>query len=82
MVGASIFALCMWLRFEPGLEEWITKLEISPFYIGVYVLILASAVMMIISFIGCVAALQENTITILIVSKQRYNETKASISLH
>lgn len=62
----------MWLRFEPGLEEWIEKLELSPFYIGIYVLIIAAAVMMLISFIGCVAALQENTVTILIVSKQKH----------
>lgn len=72
MVGASIFALCMWLRFEPGLQEWIEKLELSQFYIGIYVLLIAAAVMMIISFIGCVAALQENTVTILIVSKRHY----------
>lgn len=71
MIGASIFALCMWLRFEPGLEEWVEKLELSPFYIGIYVLVIASAVMMLISFIGCVAALQENTVTILIVSKSK-----------
>lgn len=68
MIGASVFALCMWLRFEPGLGEWITKLELSSFYIGVYVLIIASAIMMIVSFIGCIAALQENTVMVLIVS--------------
>lgn len=72
MIAASIFALCMWLRFEQGLQEWIEKLELSPFYIGVYVLVIASAVMMIISFIGCVAALQENNVTILIVSRKRH----------
>lgn len=81
MIGASIFALCMWLKFEPGLAEWIEKLELSPFYIGVYVLILASAIMMLISFIGCIAALQENTVTILIVSKKQKEKLKRFILL-
>lgn len=71
IIAASVFALCMWLRFEPGLGEWITKLELSSFYIGVYVLIIASAIMMIVSFIGCISALQENTVMILIVSTQQ-----------
>lgn len=68
MFGASIFALCMWLRFEPGLGEWIQKLDLQAFYYGGYVLMLAAAVMMIVAFIGCIAALQENTVTILVVS--------------
>lgn len=68
MIGAAIFALCLWLRFEPGLEEWIDKLELHTFYIGIYILVLAGVVMMIVSFIGCLSALQESQFALLLVS--------------
>lgn len=68
MIGASIFALCLWLRFEPGLEDWIDKLELKIYYTGVYILIIGSIVVMIVAFIGCVSALQENRSTMLLVS--------------
>lgn len=65
MIGAAILILCLWLRFEPGLEEWIEKLELYDFYTGLYILIIAGLVMMVVSFIGCISALQENTVALL-----------------
>ncbi|KAG5886202.1 hypothetical protein JTB14_028033 [Gonioctena quinquepunctata] len=50
MIGASIFALCLWMRFEPGIQEWLQKLDAEVFYIGIYVLIFATVVVMIVSF--------------------------------
>ncbi|XP_057659429.1 tetraspanin-2A isoform X2 [Diorhabda carinulata] len=66
MIGAAIFALCLWLRFEPGIQEWLQKLDSLQFYNGVYVLIVASLIIMIVSFIGCISALQESTVAILL----------------
>jgi len=66
MIGASIFALCLWLRFEPGIEDWLKKLEATEFYIGVYVLIIAAVIIMVVSFIGCVSALQESSVALLV----------------
>jgi type III secretory pathway component EscS len=68
MIGASIFALCLWLRFEPGIGEFLEKLDAEEFYIGVYVLIVASIIIMIVAFIGCISALQESSIVLLVVS--------------
>lgn len=68
MIGASIFALCLWLRFEPGIGEYLEKLNGTDFYIGVYVLIVAAIIIMIVAFVGCVSALQENAVFLLVVS--------------
>lgn len=65
-LGAAIFALCLWLRFEEGIQEWLQKLDSEQFYIGVYVLIVASLIVMIVSFIGCISALQESTMALLV----------------
>lgn len=68
MIGACIFALCLWLRFEPGIGEYLQKLEATSFYDGVYVLIVASIIIMIVAFIGCLSALQESGFALLVVS--------------
>lgn len=68
MIGASVFALCLWLRFENGVELWLNKLEASQLFIGLYVLIAASVLIMIVSFVGCLSALQESATALLIVS--------------
>lgn len=68
MIGACIFALCLWLKFEPGIQEWLQKLEALQFYIGVYVLIGAAVIIMVVAFVGCISALQESSLALLIVS--------------
>ncbi|KAJ8953321.1 hypothetical protein NQ318_012115 [Aromia moschata] len=70
MIGACIFALCLWLRFEPGIQEWLQRLDAEQFYIGVYVLIIAAVVIMIVSFIGCASALQESSLALLILTHE------------
>ncbi|XP_012269913.1 tetraspanin-2A [Athalia rosae] len=59
ILGAAMFGLSLWMRLEPGFEEWVGWLGMSEFYIGIYVLILASVIVMVISFVGCGAALME-----------------------
>ncbi|GLV35179.1 Tetraspanin 2A [Carabus blaptoides fortunei] len=66
LIAASVLGLCMWLRFEPGIDDWVTKLELQPFYIGVYVLILGAVLVMVVSFLGCFAALSENQVFMMI----------------
>ncbi|KAF5297985.1 hypothetical protein FQA39_LY11860 [Lamprigera yunnana] len=65
MIGAAIFALSLWLRFEPGLEEWVVRLELENFYIGLYILIVAGIIIMLVSFVGCVSSLQESKFALL-----------------
>ncbi|KAH1026903.1 hypothetical protein HUJ05_000499 [Dendroctonus ponderosae] len=65
IIGAAIFALCLWLRFEPGINEWLTILNASNFYIGIYILVIVAAIIMVVSFLGCLSSLQENATIIL-----------------
>lgn len=66
IIGASVFALCLWLRFEPGIQEWLSLLNASDFYIGIYILIISAFVIMVVAFIGCLSTLQENSSVLLI----------------
>lgn len=62
-----MFGLSIWIRMEPGFEEWVEFLDMYEFYIGVYVLIFTSVFIMIIAFVGCAAALMENILALYIV---------------
>ncbi|XP_022904592.1 tetraspanin-2A isoform X2 [Onthophagus taurus] len=60
MIAMAVFVLCLWLRLEPGFSEWIEILRIEIVYIGPYILIAVSVVVIVASFLGCLSALQEN----------------------
>uniref|UniRef100_A0A1A9VCR9 Tetraspanin n=1 Tax=Glossina austeni TaxID=7395 RepID=A0A1A9VCR9_GLOAU len=66
MIATSLFALTVWLRAEPGFNEWLRILEAESFYIGVYILIAISIIMMAVAFLGCLSALMENTLALLV----------------
>ncbi|XP_013108499.1 tetraspanin-2A [Stomoxys calcitrans] len=66
MLATSLFALTVWLRAEPGFNEWLKILEAESFYIGVYILIGISIIMMAVSFLGCLSALMENTLALFV----------------
>uniref|UniRef100_A0A182XCD9 Tetraspanin n=1 Tax=Anopheles quadriannulatus TaxID=34691 RepID=A0A182XCD9_ANOQN len=61
IVGAGLFAFTIFIRAEPGFDEWIAILEVYEYYIGVYILIGAGALVMIFSFLGCCSALMEHS---------------------
>ncbi|XP_076243297.1 tetraspanin 2A [Calliopsis andreniformis] len=62
LLGSAMFGLCMWLRLDPGFQEWVEFLEMYEFYIGIYILLAASIFIIIITFIGCGVALMEHII--------------------
>ncbi|XP_059061980.1 tetraspanin-2A [Achroia grisella] len=61
LFGVSIFALCLWICFEPGFNEWMRTLELQKYFIGIYIILIGSLIIMTVSFVGCVAALAENS---------------------
>lgn len=66
MFATALFALTIWLRAEDGFNNWLTILQAQSFYIGVYILIGTSIIMMAVSFLGCLSALMENTLALLV----------------
>ncbi|XP_050298592.1 tetraspanin-2A [Anthonomus grandis grandis] len=64
ILGAAVFVLCLWLRFESGINEWLTILNALNFYIGVYILMIIAAIIMVVAVLGCMSALQENSVVL------------------
>ncbi|XP_060698938.1 CD9 molecule a [Hemiscyllium ocellatum] len=62
LAGTAVLAIGLWLRFDPQTKD-IFEIEENPssFYIGVYILIGAGALMMVVGFLGCCGAIQEST---------------------
>ncbi|XP_078113028.1 CD9 molecule a isoform X3 [Sander vitreus] len=61
LAGTAVFAIGLWLRLDPktkGLFEGPDSLYV--FYTGVYILIGAGALMMVVGFLGCCGAIQES----------------------
>ncbi|XP_009074452.1 PREDICTED: CD9 antigen, partial [Acanthisitta chloris] len=61
LAGTAVLAIGLWLRFDSQTKS-IFELESNntKFYTGVYILIGAGALMMLVGFLGCCGALQES----------------------
>ncbi|XP_077453029.1 CD9 molecule a isoform X2 [Stigmatopora argus] len=61
LAGTAVFAIGLWLRLDPKTKSLFDGPE-SPyvFYTGVYILIGAGALMMVVGFLGCCGAIQES----------------------
>lgn len=61
LAGTGVLAVGLWLRFDPKTKN-LFEGESSPyvFYTGVYILIAAGAMMMVVGFFGCCGAIQES----------------------
>ncbi|XP_075567506.1 CD9 antigen isoform X5 [Pelecanus crispus] len=61
LAGTAVLAIGLWLRFDSQTKS-IFDLESNntTFYTGVYILIGAGALMMMVGFLGCCGALQES----------------------
>ncbi|KAI4897935.1 hypothetical protein NFI96_019838 [Prochilodus magdalenae] len=61
LAGTGVLAVGLWLRFDPKTRN-LFEGESSPyvFYTGVYILIAAGALMMVVGFFGCCGAIQES----------------------
>ncbi|CRK86592.1 CLUMA_CG000161, isoform A [Clunio marinus] len=66
LIGLGLFAFSVWIRVEPGFEEWISILNIYAYYIGVYILIGVSVLVLITSFLGCCSALMEHGVALIL----------------
>ncbi|XP_017549476.1 CD9 molecule b isoform X1 [Pygocentrus nattereri] len=61
LAGTGVLAVALWLRFDKK-TEGLFQVEGSPsaFFTGVYILIVAGALMMVVGFLGCCGAIRES----------------------
>ncbi|XP_034169110.1 CD9 molecule b isoform X1 [Pangasianodon hypophthalmus] len=61
LAGTGVLASALWLRFDKNTEVLFHE-EGSPstFYTGVYILIVAGSLMMVVGFLGCFGAIRES----------------------
>nr|BAI87827.1 CD9 antigen [Conger myriaster] len=61
LAGTAVFAVGLWLRFDNKTKGLFEGEEApSVFFTGVYILIAAGALMMVVGFLGCCGAIQES----------------------
>ena len=66
IIGAALFGLSVWVRTEPGFVDWVSKLELIVFFIGIYILIAVGIIVMGLSFLGCLSSLMENMLALYV----------------
>ncbi|CAG0919214.1 unnamed protein product, partial [Notodromas monacha] len=60
LLGAALFALAAWIRYQDDFKEWIIELGLQHFWNGIYVLFTVGVLSMILSFVGCIGAINES----------------------
>ncbi|XP_028664001.1 CD9 antigen-like isoform X1 [Erpetoichthys calabaricus] len=61
LAGTAVLAIGLWLRFDSRTKGIFEADTNSSFYTGVYILIGAGAIMMVVGFLGCCGAIQESS---------------------
>ncbi|KAM4747583.1 CD9 antigen [Rhinophrynus dorsalis] len=61
LAGTAVLAIGLWLRFDGKVKAMFeSDANTSSFFTGVYILIGAGALMMLVGFLGCCGAIQES----------------------
>uniref|UniRef100_A0A8D1FZ70 Tetraspanin n=1 Tax=Sus scrofa TaxID=9823 RepID=A0A8D1FZ70_PIG len=69
LAGIAVLAIGLWLRFDSQTKSiFEQENNNSSFYTGVYILIGAGALMMVVGFLGCCGAVQESQCMLGLVS--------------
>lgn len=68
ILGIVVFALCIWLKSDQSFHRWVEDLEIFEFYIGIYIILFGSCMIIFTSCLSCLFIANENVRGLQIVS--------------
>lgn len=71
ILGLLVFILGFWFRFEGQVRTWVGDLGMTQYWTGLYILMAAAAVIIIISICGCAGALTANPNLLLTVLRKK-----------
>ncbi|CAL8089441.1 unnamed protein product [Orchesella dallaii] len=60
LLGLTLFCLSVWMRFEGEVRTWISELGMYQYWTGLYILMAASIIIVLISICGCGGTLTAN----------------------
>ncbi|ODM99148.1 23 kDa integral membrane protein [Orchesella cincta] len=60
LLGLTLFCLSVWMRFEGEVRVWISELGMYQYWTGLYILMAASIIIVLISICGCGGTLTAN----------------------
>lgn len=66
ILSIGLFVVAIWVVTEPNYSEWMALLDANVYYVGIYILILACILTVVVSFLGCGAALMEHQFGLLV----------------
>ncbi|KAK9497697.1 hypothetical protein O3M35_004372 [Rhynocoris fuscipes] len=66
IIAFIVIGLCLWLRFDPDVGDWVDVLNIRSFYIGLYILIISNILVCASGFLSCIATLSANQFLLLV----------------
>lgn len=69
IAGAFLLGYVVYTRLDTVLQEWIDALQIWNVYIGLYILIFASIIVILAPFLSCFSVYQEIVQLLTAVSK-------------
>jgi len=66
VIAVAVIVLCFWIRLDSDIKDWVDKLNLQALYVGIYILIVTSFLVMASGFLSCMATFSESVLLLTI----------------
>ena len=74
----GILGIAIWVRSDSALWVYTDNMSIGRYYAACYICLVVGAIVLVIGFCGCIAALRESTTFMMVVSMHRTEQRYSS----
>ena len=74
----GILGIAIWVRSDSALWVYTDNMSIGRYYAACYIWLVVGAIVLVIGFCGCIAALRESTTFMMVVSMHRTEQRYSS----